>query len=203
MLPCPSIWPPPRKNASTRPCAAQSNTSTAPLVKKLCSCEPRTEILTGGLPSRALRARSNMAPAAGIGDDAPTATCLMPSSKPAMTLIRSSRRSRSPAMALGHLLALRQEAGQVGAKALLGARHRGITRDLGIVDGIFARERQRPGAARGYRDLVDIERGQHARRGILGRHQIALDDALHGDKGPLGRIGHRRQLAVPSDPYIA
>src|SRR5437868_6015050 len=167
MLPAPSIWPPPRKNASIRPCAAQSNTSTAPLVKKLCSCEPRIEILTGGLPSRSLRARSSMAPAAGIGDDAPTATCLMPSSRPAITLIRSSRRSRSPAMALGHLLAPGEEAGEVSAKALLGARHCGIARDLDVVAGIFARQRQRPGAARGNRDLVDIERWQHARRGML------------------------------------
>src|SRR5262245_18558767 len=139
MLPAPSICPPPRKKASTRPCAAQSNTSTAPLVKKLCSCEPRIEILTGGLPSRSLRARSSMAPAAGIGDDAPTATGLMPSRRPAMTLIRSSRRSRSPALALGQL-ALREEAGEVGTKTLLGARHRGIARDLDIVAGIFTRE---------------------------------------------------------------
>src|SRR4051812_29677644 len=203
MLPWPSIWPPPRKKASARPWAAQSNSSIPPLVKKLFACDPRIEMRTGGLPSRALRARSSIAPAAGIGDDAPTATWPMPSSRSAMVAIRISRRSLSDAIASRHQLAMRREGREIGAKPLVVARHGGIARDLGLVGRVFVPQRQRPGAACGDGDGVNVERRQDAGGRVLALQQIAFDDALDGDQRAPGGIGKIGELAMAADSDIA
>ena len=70
MLAAPSICAPPRKKASIRPWAAQSNNSRAPSVKKLCCLLPSKETRT--LPPE--RSRASSAAAAGMGELAPTAT---------------------------------------------------------------------------------------------------------------------------------
>ena len=46
---------------------------------------------TRSSPRASLRARSSMAPAAGIGEEAPTATSRTPASRSAMVAIRISR----------------------------------------------------------------------------------------------------------------
>src|SRR5581483_10348040 len=86
MFPCPSICPPPRKNASILPSAARSNSSTPPLVKKLFFSEPST--VTRISPPDSERASS--APAPGIGEAAPTATWRQPCSRRAITATSSS-----------------------------------------------------------------------------------------------------------------
>jgi hypothetical protein len=57
------------------------------------------EIRTGSPPRPSASARSNIAPAAGIGDDAPTATWRTPSSSRAMVKIRAAPASSSAANA--------------------------------------------------------------------------------------------------------
>ena len=52
---------------------------------------PRMEMRTGGAPACLFCARSSIAPAAGIGEAAPTATCRTPSRSRAIVAIRISR----------------------------------------------------------------------------------------------------------------
>ncbi len=67
MLASPSILAAAEEEGVDAPRPAQSKSSAEPLVKKLCSREPRMEMRTRGLPSRSASALSSMAPAAGNG----------------------------------------------------------------------------------------------------------------------------------------
>ena len=87
-FPSPSICPPPRKKASTRPCAAQSKSSTPPSVKKLLRVEPSTETRKAPPNARAPKAP----PRPEWGEAAPTATCRQPLSSPAIVKISNSWR---------------------------------------------------------------------------------------------------------------
>src|SRR5215813_4812787 len=100
MLAAPSIWPPPRKKASMRPCAAQSNSSRPPSVKKLLASLPRSE--TRSTPPE--RARASSAAAPGMGEDTPTATCRRPSSIRATVAMSNSSglQGVSSGMAVSH-----------------------------------------------------------------------------------------------------
>src|SRR3954470_2904725 len=202
MLPWPSIWPPPRKKASTRPWAAQSNSSILPLVKKLFACDPSIDMRTGGLPLRALRARSSIAPAAGIGDDAPTATWPTPRSRSATATIRRSRSLggfTDPFSPLGGA----SRAPQIGVEALLRPRGCRIARDLGRIRRVLAPQAVGPGAVRRVGDGADVERRQHASGRDLVVEERGLADAFHGDERLARRVGHEGELAAPADPDVA
>ena len=86
MFASPSICPPPRKNASTRPCAARSNVSTPPSVKSVCLREPR--IVSRSAPPASSRASNAADP--GIGDALPMTTLRQPASSRAIVAIRIS-----------------------------------------------------------------------------------------------------------------
>src|SRR5262245_62704466 len=104
MLASPSICPPDRKNASMRPCPAQSNSSRPPSVNELCLRLPRIE--TRSRPPERTRARWAALP--GMGERAPTATCPSPSSIAAIAVIMISMLVGSPAGRCAVLAMMRQ-----------------------------------------------------------------------------------------------
>ena len=133
----------------------------AALVKKLCFTEPRMEIRTPRRPARSSSARESIAPAAGIGEDAPTATWPMPSSSRAMVKIRVSRAVASltaPGFAEGV---------HVAVKTFLRAGGGRVARDFGRVLLVFAPQGVRPGAVLHLGDGADVERRQYAGGGGL------------------------------------
>jgi len=134
ILPWPSIWPPPRKKASTRPCARAVEQFDRAVGEKLCSREPSTTMRTRSSPRASLRARSSMAPAAGIGEEAPTATKRTPLSRSPMVAIRIIARCRGPPSSRDRLErraeAVHYRTANPSGRSLANA---GVARDLGVV----------------------------------------------------------------------
>src|SRR5258708_2180320 len=122
MLPAPSICPPERKKTSIRPCPAQSKSSRPPSVKKLCRSLERSE--TKGLPPPRWRARS--AAVAGIGEDAPTATCRASPRRPRMTEASSSSSRQAGALIASRRLPVVDVAPEVALESLLGGGEGGV-----------------------------------------------------------------------------
>src|SRR5579883_1843076 len=195
MLAAPSICPPERKKASTRPWPAQSKSSRPPSVKKLWRALESSE--TNGWPLP--RCRASSAAVAGMGDCAPTATCRRPAMRRRITAASSSSSRQAPSgRGAGIDIAV-----EIAAEALLRRGETGIFGAMRLVARIFPGERQGPGAARGGGNSLDIERGEDARRARLGREKVAVMDALDRDHGFRRGMRHGRELAPPSDPDIA
>src|SRR5215813_4720998 len=153
MFPSRSIWPPDRKNTSTRPCPAQSNSSRPPSVKKECRRLPSSDTYGRPLPS----ARAVRAAVAGIGDALPTATWRASPIRRTITPARSSssRRGSGGALRMHVLFEIADEAVGGGAEA-------GIFGEVGGIRRIVIGEAQRPGAARRHRHGLHVEARERA-----------------------------------------
>ena len=90
MFALPSIWTPPKKKVSIRPWAAQSKSSLAPSVKLLYLFEWRIVTLNLLFKNFASSLASKAA-APGIGEAAPTATCLSFFNKSVVKLFYSDK----------------------------------------------------------------------------------------------------------------
>src|SRR3984957_8823705 len=195
MLPSPSICPPDRKNTSTRPWPAQSNSSRAPSVKKVWARLPSRE--TEGFPPP--RSRANSAAVAGIGEALPTATWR---TSPISRQITSASNSSSRKVCSGGTPLMHVPL-QVVGKAFGRRGKLGIFGHMRGVDAIMIGQRQRPGAARLDRNRLDIEAGQRTGGEQRIVQQIAVVNFLHGDDGFLRRMRHGKELALGADKDIA
>src|SRR5215472_10839965 len=154
MLAAPSIWPPERKNTSTRPWPAQSKSSRPPSEKKLSARLPSTDTYGRPLP----RARHSMAASAGIGEALPTATWRASPMSPAITFASSSS-VRKFVSGGAPLMDVNVE---IAGEALGRGGEARVFGEMRLVGGIMIGQRQRPGAARRYRDCFQIKAAERA-----------------------------------------
>src|SRR3954466_15455911 len=187
ILASPSIWAPDRKKASIRPWPAQSNNSRPPSVKKFCRRLPSSE--TYGRPPP--RSRASIAAAAGIGDEAPTATWRASPISPAMLLASSSssRKISGGALVMDVLV-------KIGREPFRGRRHARIAREVHRVRRIMVGQPERPCALRRHRDRLEIEAAERAGRepGIV--EQIPVVQLLHRHHRLVRGMRHGGKLAV-------
>src|SRR6202011_3311026 len=149
----PSICPPDRKNTSTRPWPAQSNSSRPPSVKKLSARLRSTETEGRPLP----RARHSMAASAGIGEALPTATWRASPMSPAITFASSSSGREGSGGAPRMDVPI-----EITGKAFRRRGEPGVFGEMRLVGGIMVGQRQRPGAARRDRDRFQIKPAERA-----------------------------------------
>src|SRR5215472_5004092 len=161
MLAAPSIWPPERKNTSTRPWPAQSKSSRPPSEKKLSARLPSTDTYGRPLP----RARHSMAASAGIGEALPTATWRASPISPAITFASSSS-LRKFASGGAPLMDVPIE---IAGEAFGRRGELGVFGEMRLVGGVVVGERQRPGTARRHRDGFQIKPAERAggEQGVL------------------------------------
>src|SRR3984885_4159208 len=198
MLPSPSIWPPDRKNTSTRPWPAQSNSSRAPSVKKVCARLPSSETYGRRRWCKLARSRASSAAVAGIGDAAPTATWR---TSPISRQITSASNSSSRKVFSGGAPLMHVPL-QVIGKTFGRGGEPGVFGHMRGVDAVMIGQRQRPGAARLDRNRLDIEAGQRSGGEQRIVQQIAVVDFLHGDDGLSRRMRHGEELALDADKNI-
>src|SRR5580704_13936323 len=203
-LPSPSICPPPRKKASMRPCAAQSKSSTPPLVKKLLRVDPSTDARSS--PRERARARSTAAP--GMGEAAPTATCRQPARSPAITKISNSWRvcdisSVTASCSFGCHRGLLEPTCQELGKALVRLGEPRIATKESFVLAIAAPEAERPRARSRQSNAGDVERRNDARREAFVLEEARLADLHDRHEALLRGMRHRHQLAMAPDADIA
>src|SRR6185437_17007286 len=107
---------------------------------------------------------------AGIGDCAPTATWRAPAMRRRITAASSSSSRQAGSGGLPGI----DMVVEIASEAVLGGSQAGIFGKMRLVARVFSGERQRPGAALGNGDRLDIEGGEGAGGARLVGEEVAV-----------------------------
>src|SRR3989454_8994774 len=113
------------------------------------------------------------------------------------------RRSAGQSRRQGVLLSCTNEFVQVALEAFTRPRGARVVRKVRVVDAIDLRDAERPGAATGGRDRLDVD-GSHDPGGEeLVLQHVARAQLLESRERALPGVGNGRDFPAPAHPYIS